>query len=230
MSYNLLSLTALIALVPATLAPFRRSAERDCVFWIVWAVAVVGAALWVFVRQSVGWGTGLSTALWLTIFTCLLLYGVVCLLNEDAWRLSPLLLPYLLVLGLLATIWSQVPEKSLEGVAPLAWIRMHIFVSVATYGLVTLAAISALAAAIQIRALRSKKRDRLSSILPAVSSSERLLVQLLVTSEIVLVMGLMTGMAALYFKSGQVMTFDHKSALAVLVFIVLAILLLLHFQ
>ena len=57
MSYNLLSLTALIALVPATLAPFRRSAERDSVFWIVWAVAVVGAALWVFVRQSVGWGT-----------------------------------------------------------------------------------------------------------------------------------------------------------------------------
>ena len=43
-------------------------------------------------------------------------------------------------------------------------------------------------------------------------------------------MGLMTGMAALYFKSGQVMTFDHKSALAVLVFVVLAILLLLHFQ
>ena len=98
------------------------------------------------------------------------------------------------------------------------------------YGLVTLAAISALAAALQIRALRSKKRDRLSSILPAVSSSERLLVQLLVTSEIVLAMGLMTGMAALYFKSGQVMTFDHKSALAVLVFVVLAILLLLHFQ
>ena len=230
MSYNLLSLTALIALVPAALSPFRRSAERDSVFWLVWAVAVVGAALWVFIRQSVGWGTGLSTALWLTIFTCLLLYGCVCLLNEDAWRLSPLLLPYLLVLGLLATIWSQVPEKSLEGGAPIAWIGTHIFVSVATYGLVTLAAIAALAAALQHRALRSKKRDRLSSILPAVSSSERLLVHLLVTSEIVLAMGPMTGMAALYFKSGQVMAFDHKSALAILVFVVLAILLVLHFK
>ena len=63
-----------------------------------------------------------------------------------------------------------------------------------------------------------------------VKFSERLLVQLLVTSEIVLAMGLMTGMAALYFKSGQVMAFDHKSAMAVLVFFVLAILLLLHFK
>ena len=130
----------------------------------------------------------------------------------------------------MATIWSQVPEKSLEGGAPLAWIGTHIFVSVATYGLVTLAAIAALAAALQHRALRSKKRDRLSSILPAVSSSERLLVQLLATSEIVLAMGLMTGMAALYFKSGLVMAFDHKSALAILVFVILAILLLLHFK
>ena len=216
MSYNLLSLTALIALVPATLVRFD-GLRNVTVFFDTWAVAVVGAALWVFVRQSVGWGTGLSTALWLTIFTCLLLYGCVCLLNEDAWRLSSLLLPYLLVLGLLATIWSQVPEKSLEGGAPIAWIGTHIFVSVATYGLVTLAAIAALAAALQHRALRSKKRDRLSSILPSVSSSERLLVHLLVTSEIILTMGLMTGMAALYFKSGLVMVFDHKSALAVLV-------------
>ena len=230
MSFTLLPLTALISLVPATLAPFRRSAGQDSIFWLVWTVAVAGTALWVFVRQSAGWGTGLSTALWITIFTCLLLYGCVCLLSEDAWRLSPLLLPYLLILGLMATIWSQVPEKSLVGGAPLAWIGTHIFVSVATYGLLTLAAIAALAAAIQHRALRSKKRDRLSSILPAVSSSERLLVQLLVTSEIVLAMGLMTGMAALYFKSGQVMTFDHKSILALSVFIILAILLLLHFK
>ena len=129
----------------------------------------------------------------------------------------------------LATIWSQVPEKSLEGEAPIAWIGMHIFVSVATYGLVTLAAISALAAALQIRALRSKNVT-VSPVFCQRFLAASAPVQLLVTSEIVLAMGLMTGMAALYFKSGQVMTFDHKSALAVLVFVVLAILLLLHFQ
>ena len=230
MSYNLLPFTALIALVPATLAPFRRSAERDCVFWMVWAVAVVGAALWVFVRQSVGWGTGLSTALWLTILTCLALYGAVCLLNQDAWRLSSLLLPYLVVLGLLAAIWSQAPEKPLASGAPIAWIGIHIFVSVATYGLVTLAAVAAFAADVQHRALRLKKRNRLSSILPAVASSERLLVQLLAASEIVLGLGLLTGMAAQYFTSGHFVAFDHKSALALSVFVVLAVLLLLHFK
>lgn len=230
MSFTLIHLTALIALVPAALAPFRRSAERDVVFWMVWAVAVAGTAVWVFVRQSTGWGTGLSTALWLTIFACLLLYGGVCLLNRDAWRLSPLLLPYLLILGLLATIWSQVPEKPMAGGVPLAWISTHIFVSVATYGLVTLAAVAALAAAVQHRALRSKNRTRFSAILPAVSSSDRLLVQLLAASEIVLAMGLLTGMAALYFTTGHVVAFDHKSSLALLVFVVLAVLLLLHFK
>ena len=143
MSFTLLHITALIALVPAALTPFRRSAERDGVFWLVWAVAVTGTALLVFLRQSAGWGTGLSTALWLTILVCLVIYGLVCLLNQDAWRLSPLLLPYLLVLGLLATIWSQVPEKPLVGGAPLAWVGTHIFVSLATYGLVTLAAMAA---------------------------------------------------------------------------------------
>ena len=229
MSYTLLPLTALVALIPAALAPFRRSAQQDLVFWLVWAVSVAGTGVWVFIRQSAGWGTGLSTALWLTIVTCLVLYGGVCLVNRDAWRLSPLLLPYLLVLGLLATIWSQVPEKPMAVGVPLAWIGTHIFVSVATYGLVTLAAVAALAAALQHRALRSKKRDRLSSILPAIASSERLLVQLLAASEIVLALGLMTGMAALYFTSGEFVTFDHKSAMALSVFVVLAILLLLHF-
>ena len=230
MSCTLLPFTALIALVPAALAPFRRSAERDGVFWLVWAVAVAGTAVWVFVRQSTGWGTGLSTALWLTILTCLILYGGICFLNRDAWRLASLLLPYLLVLGLLATIWSQVPEKHLTDGLPPVWIGTHIFVSVATYGLVTLAAVAALAAALQHRALRIKKRNRLSSILPAVSSSERLLVQLLATSEIVLAFGLMTGMAAMYFTSGQVVALDHKSTLALSVFVILAVLLLLHFK
>ena len=230
MSFTLLHITALIALVPAALAPFRRSPERDSVFWLVWAVAVTGTALLVFLRQSAGWGTGLSTALSLTILVCLVIYGGVCLLNQDAWRLSPLLLPYLLVLGLLATIWSQVPEKPLAGGAPLAWVGTHIFVSLATYGLVTLAAMAALAANIQHHALRSKNRNRLSSILPAVWSSERLLVQLLAASETILALGLLTGMAALYFKSGQVVVFDHKSTLALSVFVVLATLLLLHFK
>ena len=89
---------------------------------------------------------------------------------------------------------------------------------------------AALAAAVQHRALRSKKRNRFCSILPAVSSSERLLVQLLVTSEIVLALGLLTGMATLYFTSGQIVAFGHKSTLALSVFVVLAVLLLLHFK
>ena len=94
----------------------------------------------------------------------------------------------------------------------------------------TLAAIAALAAAIQHSAIRSKKRNYLSNILPPVSSSENLLVQLLIAGELILGLGLLTGMAVLYFTSGQLLIFDHKFTLVVSVFIVLAILLLLHFK
>ncbi len=230
MSLTLLPITALIALVPATILPFRRTAERDGLFWLVLAVAVAGTGVWVFVIQSAGWQTGLSTALWLTILTCLILHAALAYWERDAWRLTPLLLPYLLILGVLATIWSQVPGKPLAGGAPLAWIGTHILVSVATYGLITLAAVAALAAAVQDRALKSKKRTRLAGLLPSVASSEALLVRLLITSEIILTLGLVTGMATLYFATGDIVVFDHKSSLTIAVFVVLAVLLLLHFK
>jgi len=230
MSLTLLPITALIALIPATIVPFRRSAERDGLFWLVLAVAIAGTGVWVFVRQSSGWQTGLSTALWLTILTCLILYAILAYWVRDAWRLTPLLLPYLLILGVFATIWSQVPGKPLDGGAPLAWIGTHILVSVATYGLVTLAAVAALAAAIQSRALKSKKRTKLASLLPSLAVSEGLLVRLLVSSEIILALGLLTGMATLYFTTGNIVVFDHKSTLTISVFLVLAVLLLLHFK
>ena len=230
MSLTLLPITALIALVPATILPFRRTAERDGLFWLVLAVAIAGTGVWVFVIQSAGWQTGLSTALWLTILTCLILYAALAYWERDAWRLTPLLLPYLLILGVLATIWSQVPGKPLAGGAPLAWIGTHILVSVATYGLITLAAVAALAAAVQNRALKSKKRTRLAGLLPSVASSEALLVRLLITSEIILTLGLATGMATLYFATGDIVAFDHKSSLTIAVFVVLAVLLLLHFK
>ena len=230
MSLTLLPITALIALVPATILPFRRTAERDGLFWLVLAVAIAGTGVWVFVIQSAGWQTGLSTALWLTILTCLILYAALAYWERDAWRLTPLLLPYLLILGVLATIWSQVPGKPLAGGAPLAWIGTHILVSVATYGLITLAAVAALAAAVQDRALKSKKRTRLAGLLPSVSSSEALLVRLLITSEIILTLGLATGMATLYFATGDIVVFDHKSSLTIAVFVVLGVLLLLHFK
>ena len=194
----ILNLSALLALIPAAVVALRKTPARDGVYWAVMAVAIVGPALWVYVRQAEGWQTGLSTALWLTVVTCLVIYAFVALVSQQGWRLTPLLVPYLILLAVLATIWGQAPSRPLAGGVPLAWIGTHIAVSVATYGLVNLAAISALAAMLQERSLKRRQATGLSRRLPSVADSERLTVRLLMAGEAVLAAGLATGMANLY--------------------------------
>lgn len=230
MELTVLEITALIALIPASLLTFRRVPQKDGVYWSALAVALCGTLAWVYVRQSAGWHTGLSTALWLTVAACLVLYTGIAYFSEDAWRLTAILFPYLLILGILATIWSQVPERPFILGAPLAWIGTHIAVSVATYALITLAAVAALAATLQGRAIKAKKRTRLSRLLPSIAGSEWLLVRLLIASEIILAIGLVTGIATLYLSTGQFLTFDHKTTLTLGVFIIVAGILFIHFR
>lgn len=226
----ILNLSALLALIPAAVVALRKTPARDGVYWTVMAVAVAGPALWVYVRQAEGWQTGLSTALWLTVVTCLVIYAFVALVSQQGWRLTPLLVPYLILLAVLATIWGQAPSRPLAGGVPLAWIGTHIAVSVATYGLVTLAAISALAAMLQERSLKRRQATGLSRRLPSVADSERLTVRLLMAGEAVLAAGLATGMATLYSTSGRLIAFDHKTVLTLGVFVVVGLLLFLHFR
>ena len=126
METYMLRLSALVALIPAALFVFRAAPKRDLVFWSVMGVALMGTLSWVYVRQSAGWSTGISTALWLTVAACLIIFAFIAAISEDAWRWTPLLLPYLLVLAILATAWGQAPEVPLTGGAPLAWIGTHL--------------------------------------------------------------------------------------------------------
>jgi len=105
------------------------------------------------------------------------------------------------------------------------WLDLHILVSVATYGLLTIAAIAGFAVLVQERALKGKRRGALNQILPAIASCERLQVGLLAVSEVVLGLGLLTGMATQYFVSGAVVAFDHKTLFSLLAFAVIGALL-----
>lgn len=230
MDATLFTLSALLSLIPAAVIGWRRVPARDLPFWATVAVAIAGPLVWVWVRQSQGWHTGLSTALWLTVLVSMILFAFVAATTREGWRLTPLLLPYLVLLGILATIWAHTSEQELHIHVPAAWLGTHIVVSVVTYGLVTLAAIAALAAAIQERALKSKNRTALSRMLPSVADSERLLTRLLASSEIVLAVGLLTGMATLYFAAGKLMEFDHKTIFSLCVFVVLGVLLWIQYR
>ena len=225
---SILALSALISLVPVTLLTFRRGLARDLVFWSALAVALAGALVWVFVQFEQGWRTGLAPALWLIIAASLVLFACLAAGTRAGWRLAPLLFPYLLVLGSMATILQGQPERPLVGGAPAAWIQIHILLAVATFALLTLAAAAGGAVLAQERALRSKRPTALSRQLPSVTDSEGLEVGLLIAGEVVLGLGLVTGMATQYFETGALLALDHKSLLSLITFAAIAVLLAAH--
>jgi ABC-type uncharacterized transport system permease subunit len=231
-------ISALAALLPSAVTALAGNSRdggvervRDGVFWLTLAVAVAGPCSWVAVQMSGAWQTGLSMALWVTIAATMLGFTAVVLLNDSAWRLTSLLTPYMAVLAVFAIVWQQAPSlRPLAPDAPEGWIGAHIVVSVATYAIVTLAAVAALAAFIQERALKTKRPTPLSRSLPSVLESESLMVRLLVIGEIVLALGLATGMATQYQETGTLLHFDHKTVLSVATFAVIATLLAAHFK
>jgi len=230
----LFGLSALAALLPSAfvaLAGSRQDGARDGVFWLTLAVAVAGPCSWAAVQMSGAWQTGLSTALWVTIAATMVGFTAVVLLNDSAWRLAPLLTPYMAVLAAFAIVWQQAPPlRPLAASAPEVWVGAHIAVSVATYAIVTLAAVAALAAFLQERALKAKRPTGLSRSLPSVVESESLMVRLLVIGEIVLALGLSTGMATQYQETGKLLHWDHKTVLSLTAFAVIAALLAAHFK
>ena len=226
----LFSLSALAALIPSLLLCLRRDGRRDFLYWSVLAVAVAGPLTWVVAQTAGAWYTGLSTTLWVTVAVSMVLFAGVAAVTREAWRLTPLMAPYMLGVGVLATIWQRAPQKPLGPEMVSAWLEMHIVLSVTTYGLVTVAAVAALAAFLQDRALKTKCPTALTRLLPSVVDCESLLVRLLVASEVVLALGLSTGMATQYRETGTLIAFDHKTVLTVTAFLVIAGLLIGHFR
>jgi ABC-type uncharacterized transport system permease subunit len=230
MANNLiLSLTALLALIPATILPYRRAeARRDLLFWSLLAVAVAGPAVYSLVAFGQGWPTGLAGALWVSTAISAAFFAALSALAREAWRLAPLLLPYLCLLAIIAILWGRVPEQGDLSGAPDSWLVVHIAVSVATYALCTLAAVASAAVLLQERALKSKRPGRLSRLLPAMADGEQLELRLLAAAEVVLGCGIVTGMALQVLGTGHVLEFDHKTVLTLLAFATIAALLVLR--
>ncbi|WP_275822340.1 cytochrome c biogenesis protein CcsA [Aquibaculum arenosum] len=225
----LLSLFALAALTPAAaLLPWRPTPQRDSLFWLLLVVAVAGSALFA-VRAFIGaWDSSLGLALWLSITTTLLFFALLCLLSREAWRLAPLLLPYLLLLGLLATVTASQQGQVRVGGLPEAWLLLHISAAVATYALATLAAVAGAAVFLQERRLKRKQVGGVSARLPSIAVGESLQYRLLLAAEVVLGADLLTGWALRYFAATPAMAIDHKTLLSVLAFLVILVLLWLQ--
>lgn len=222
------SLSALIAMLPASLLPYGRAADRDRLFWLLLAPAVVGPAAWVVAQMHGRWYADLSGALWVTVAATMVLFAGLSLIAPAGRRLAPLLLPYLVLVGALATVLRPVEAGPFPGSVPGLWTQAHILLSVTAYALLTLAAVSGFAVFLQERALKRKQPTRLTRLLPAVAEGERLQIGLLVLTEILLGLGVATGMAVNWTKGGGVLSLDHKSVLSLVAFAVVLALLLAH--
>ena len=102
------NLLALAALFPAALLPLRgEKSTRDMMFWLVLALAWLGPFLLAGYSMSGVWKSGISVTLWVTIAASLSIFAVIAAIVRDAWRLTPLLSPYMIIMGMIATVFYQ---------------------------------------------------------------------------------------------------------------------------
>jgi len=225
-----LSISALFALVPATVGAWRGIGRGSALFWLLIAVAAAGPLALIAVRFGGTWSTGLSETLWVTVLASVLLFALITSVSREGWRLSSLLFPYLILLGMVATIWEQAPRGPMPAALRDGWVLFHVVIAVLTYGLLTLAAIAGLAVLIREHGMRARRRSILSGLLPSVADAERLQVGLLAASEVVLGLGVLTGMGLQLLATGSLLTFDHKTLLTLGGFAVIGGLLVAHYR
>jgi ABC-type uncharacterized transport system permease subunit len=137
-------------------------------------------------------------------------------------------MPYALLLGLIATVWSSTAEEHrvLAGTDGLFWV--HALLSVLTYAAATLAAISGVTVLIQQHALKSKHPTRFSRSLPALTEADALQRGFLLAAGTVLAIGIATGMAIRLVHHLTPLPFDHKTVLSLAAFLLIGSLLFIH--
>jgi ABC-type uncharacterized transport system permease subunit len=223
----ILNALALAALIGAAIVPLRANAGRDAAFWAAAGLAALVPGLWAGRLLLGGWHTQFGTLLWVIAAASAALFLGLAALSRQGWRLGPLLLPYLACLGVIASVVRGEP-RPMTGGAPALWVDLHILVAVSIFALLTLAAVASAAVFLQERALKTKRPNALTALLPSVADSERLSGRLLAASEVVLGAGLATGMAIQYFETGALLRLDHKTLLSLAAFALIGALLLGH--
>jgi len=217
----------LACLLPA-LASALRGFRDGIGFWAPVLLALLAALGWSVHLMAGEWRSGLSSALWVAIASTLMLYVVLSIRLTEARPLAVLLLPYLGLLALFAVIAGLLerPDPGVHGGG--SWIWAHITLALVTYAALTLAAVAGVGVILQDRALRLRRPTVFSRRLPALAVGERLEFRLLAGAFWLLALGVATGMATLHLESGRILTFDHKTLLSLLSFLLIGAILLAH--
>jgi ABC-type uncharacterized transport system permease subunit len=220
---------AFLAMLPLTAAAVASRLGRSLLLWLLLAAALGGPLALVLSQIRAGWQPGLSANLWVSVAATLLAFGILCLARPGAYKLGGLLLPYLALVAALAIAASSAPNAEGPVVESGAWFSAHVVLAVASYAVLTLAAIAGTSVLLQERAL--KRRAQIGWIghsLPPLAEAEALQIRLLTWSAVLMAAALATGAANEVLETGRLLAFTHKILLAFLAFAMVVALLLLH--
>lgn len=221
-------MVAAVSLLPLAAYCRRDDAEAGSLFWLLLLSAALVFTGWLVCRLQGGWYRGLADTLFVCAAAAIILFTVAAYWLRASWRLAVLLAPYLFLLCLLGLAADSpgAPGEGGTGTAMSRWTLVHILTSVAAYAAITLAAVAAIAVLIQERLLKAKSGSAWSGRLPAVADAERAEIVWLRAGEIILGLGILSGMALQVQATGKLLEFDHKTLLTILAFGAVGALLL----
>ncbi len=218
-------LSAIFALIPAIAYSWRANFRCDYAFYAVTALACAGPLSAVIVRSHDTWQADFSTSIWITIAATMALFLVFSVFVQSAWRLAPLINGYMLILAMFGFAWQHQDNATGSFAEDTGILALHIGFAVATYGLITLAAVAGLAAFLQERALKKKRKPVLDGILPSIADCDRLVHRFLIIGETVLGLGLVTGVILNLSAGESPLAADHKTAFSLATFATIGVLL-----
>jgi ABC-type uncharacterized transport system permease subunit len=234
----IISAIAALTLLPVGLYCWRNDAKRGGIFWLLLLAVVFVFAGWLLYRLQTGWQRGLSDTLYVCVAATSIFFTLTVHRLREGWRVASILFPYLFILCVLALLApdGQAPQHApntpnttiqIAGLSAISrWTVIHILSNVIAYATITMAAVAACAVLIQERFLKAKNAGPWSKRLPPVADSERIEVFCLATSEAVLLIGIISGMALQLGSSGSLLEFDHKTLLTIVAFAIVGLLLL----
>lgn len=173
----------------------------------------------------IGWALALSAAIWLGM---VIFWLESLLVRIDGLQL--LLLPAATLASGLAALF---PQGQFVPHADNAWLRVHLLIALAAYGLITIAALHAMMMALLDRHLHRPldapaERSIVGRVLdsqPPLLVQEQLLFRIIWIGFVVLTLAVGSGSIASMKLTGQILPFDHKTVFTLLSWLTFGVLL-----
>ncbi len=173
----------------------------------------------------IGWALALSAAIWLGM---VVFWLESLLVRIDGLQL--LLLPAAAIASALAAVF---PQGQFVPHADNAWLRVHLLIALAAYGLITIAALHAMMMALLDRHLHRPldapaERSIIGRVLdsqPPLLVQEQLLFRIIWIGFIVLTLAVGSGSVASMKLTGKILPFDHKTVFTLLSWLTFGVLL-----